>query len=128
MSVTRCVAVLAILLGLVSRTVMAANAATPQIWFSIGGMGKPTPAPSWVTLFFQADAPWPEFMNHVHVVGIPTQVLARISDEDLAKVVARLKEKHVELGVEMLAQVLPERREDAIGLPLLRFNLPGFMP
>jgi hypothetical protein len=104
MSVTRCVAVLAILLSLVSRGAIAANPAMPQIWLSIGGMGNPTPAPSWVTLFFEPNAPWPEFMNHVRVVGILTQVLQRISDENLAKVVARLKEKHVALGVEMLAQ------------------------
>lgn len=43
-------------------------------------------------------------MNHVRVVGILTQVLQRIPDDDLAKVVARLKQKHIGLGVEMLAQ------------------------
>jgi hypothetical protein len=100
----RFLVVLAMGFCLATRGVVVASAATPQIWFSIGGLGKPTPAPSWQTLFFQPAAPWPEFMNHVRVVGILTQVLQRISDEDLAKVVARLNEKHVGLGVEMLAQ------------------------
>jgi hypothetical protein len=101
---TRCAAVVAVLFCLATRSVMAANAPLPQIWFSIGGFGKPGPAPSWVTLFFQPDAPWPEFMTHVRVVGFLTQVLQRIPDDDLAKVVARLKERHVAFGVEMLAQ------------------------
>jgi hypothetical protein len=43
-------------------------------------------------------------MDHVTVVGILTQVLVKMSDADLAKVAARLKEKHVALGIEMLAQ------------------------
>src|SRR5579864_5508457 len=81
-----------------------AAAPLPQIWFSLGGQGKPETYQSWDTLFYQADAPWPEFMNHVTAVGILTQVLAQISDDNLAKVVAKLKQKHVALGLEMLAQ------------------------
>jgi hypothetical protein len=80
------------------------SAPLPQIWFSIGGQGKPETYQSWDTLFYQPDAPWPEFMNHVTAVGILTQVLAQISDGNLAKVVAKLKQKHIALGVEMLAQ------------------------
>ena len=83
---------------------LAANAPMPQIWLSLGGQGKPIPSQSWNILFYQPDAPWPEFMNHVTTVGILTQVLEQISDANLAKVVARLKEKHVAIGIEMLAQ------------------------
>lgn len=82
----------------------AASAPQPQIWFHIGGMGKPETYQSWNTLFFDPDAPWPEIMNHVKVIGILTQVLHDISDDNLAKVVARLKQKHIALGIEMLAQ------------------------
>lgn len=104
MKITKCVAVFATVLCLATRGVMAANAPVPQIWFSFGGLGRPVPAPSWQTLFLRPDASWPEFMNRVRVIGFLTQVLQRISDDDLAKVVARLKEKHVGFGIEMLAQ------------------------
>ncbi len=86
------------------RAATAASAPLPQIWFSIGGQGKPETYQSWDTLFYQPDAPWPEFMSHVKAVGILTQVLAQISDDNLAKVVAKLKQKHIALGIEMLAQ------------------------
>jgi hypothetical protein len=88
-----------------SGEVLSAGTAVPKIWFSLGGQGKPPESnKSWDILFYQPDAPWPEFMNHVQTVGMLTQVLERISDANLAKIVARLKEKHVALGVEMLAQ------------------------
>jgi hypothetical protein len=77
---------------------------TPQVWFHLGGQGKPQTNQSWDILFYQPDAQWPEFMNHVTAVGILTQALAQISDDNLAKVVARLKQKHIGLGIEMLAQ------------------------
>ena len=76
----------------------------PQIWFSLGGQGKPATYQSWDTLFYEPDASWPEFMTHVQAVGVLTQVLAQISDANLAKVVARLRQKHIALGIEMLAQ------------------------
>ncbi|MBV8919849.1 hypothetical protein [Bradyrhizobium sp.] len=85
-------------------TAAGPSAPTPQIWFSMGALTSPAGHQSWDTLFYNPDAPWPEFMNHLHVVGILTQALLKISDEDLAKVVVRLKQKHVALGIEMLAQ------------------------
>jgi hypothetical protein len=88
-----------------SHAVVGADAPIPQIWFSLGGQGNPPETnKSWDILFYQSDAPWPEFMNHVQTVGMLTQVLAKISDANLAKIVARLKEKHIGLGVEILAQ------------------------
>jgi hypothetical protein len=33
-------------------------------------------------LFYQPDAPWPEFMDHVKAVGILTQALVQISDDN----------------------------------------------
>jgi hypothetical protein len=94
---------------LAGSTAMAAappstSTSMPQIWFSLGGQGKPATYQSWDTLFYEPDAPWPEFMDHVRTIGVLTQVLAQISDAGLAKVVARLKEKRIGLGVEMLAQ------------------------
>jgi hypothetical protein len=84
---------------------LSAGAPVPQIWLSLGGQGQPPESnKSWYVLFYQPDAPWPEFMNHVQVVGMLTQVLEKISDANLAKIVARLREKHIALGVEMLAQ------------------------
>ena len=41
------------------------STAMPQIWFSLGGMGKPETSQSSDTLFYHPDAPWPEFLNHV---------------------------------------------------------------
>jgi hypothetical protein len=97
----------AILTLAASHAVVGADAPVPQIWFSLGGQGNPPETnKSWDILFYQSDAQWPEFMNHVQTVGVLTQVLAKISDANLAKIVARLKEKHMGLGVEMLAQGL----------------------
>ncbi len=78
----------------------------PRIWFSMGGLSTPGQPGhrSWETLYLKSDGAWPPFMDHVTVVSILTQVLVKIPDEDLAKVVARLKEMHVALGIEMLAQ------------------------
>lgn len=93
--------------GVLSTTLQAATAANappPKIWFSIGGLASPAAHQSWDTLFYEADAPWPEFMSHVQVVGILTQDLVKLSDADLAKVAAKLKQKHIALGLEMLAQ------------------------
>jgi hypothetical protein len=95
----------AILTLAVPHAVLGAGAPVPQIWFSLGGQGQPPESnKSWDVLFYQPDAPWPEFMNHVQTVGMLTQVLAKIFDANLAKIVARLNEKHIALGVEMLAQ------------------------
>ncbi|MBV8701060.1 hypothetical protein [Bradyrhizobium sp.] len=87
-----------------SHVVLFANTSAPKIWFSMGAISSPAGHESWDTLFYKPDAPWPEFMNHVQVVGILTQALLKIPDTELAKVAARLKEKHIALGVEMLAQ------------------------
>ncbi len=100
---------LVLIVLLAGSTVMAAappstRASMPQIWLSLGGQGKPASYQSWDTLFYEPDAPWPEFMDHVRTVGVLTQVLAQISAADLGKVVARLKQKHIALGIEMLAQ------------------------
>jgi hypothetical protein len=78
----------------------------PKVWFSMGGWGQiPSPGHhSWEVLYLQPNGTWPGFMDHVTVVGILTQVLVKMPDADLAKVAARLKEKHVALGIEMLAQ------------------------
>jgi hypothetical protein len=82
----------------------APGAPTPQIWFNLNGFGKPETYQGWDILFYRPDAPWPEFMNHVTTVGMTTQVLYAIPGDNLAKVVARLKQKHIVLGTEMLAQ------------------------
>jgi hypothetical protein len=94
--------VVALLFG--NQTATAADASVPQIWFSMGAISSPAGHHSWELLFYQPDVPWPAYMDHVTAVGILTQALVKIPDADLAKVVARLKEKHVALGVEMLVQ------------------------
>jgi hypothetical protein len=94
-----------IFLFVTNQHAMASDrASTPQIWFSMGGISSPAGHHSWEVLFYQPNSPWPPVMDHVTAVGILTQALVKIPDADLAKVVARLKEKHVALGVEMLAQ------------------------
>jgi hypothetical protein len=76
----------------------------PKIWFSMGAISSPAGHHSWELLFYRPDAPWPAHMDHVTVVGILTQALLKIPDAELTKVAARLKEKHMALGIEMLAQ------------------------
>ncbi len=76
----------------------------PKIWFSMGAISSPAGHHSWELLFYRPDAPWPAYMGHVTVVGILTQALLKIPDAELTKVAARLKEKHIALGIEMLAQ------------------------
>jgi hypothetical protein len=87
-----------------TQKVSTPEISTPEIWFNMGAISTPEGHHSWELLYYQPDAPWPAFMDHVKVVGMITQALVRIPDADLAKVAARLKEKHVALGVEMLAQ------------------------
>jgi hypothetical protein len=72
----------------------------------MGGWGQiPSPGHhSWETLYFDPNGTWPAFMDHVKVVSILTQVFVKMSDAELAKVAARLKEKHIALGIEMLPQ------------------------
>jgi hypothetical protein len=82
----------------------AAPSPTPQIWFPMGAISSPAGHQSWEVLYEQPDAPWPAFMDHVKVVSMLTQALAKIPDAELAQVAARLKQKHIALGVEMLAQ------------------------
>lgn len=81
-----------------------ARSETPQIWFSMGALTSPAGHHSWELLFDTPDAPWPQALSHVKVIGVLTQALVKISDDELAKVVARLKQQHVALGIEMLAQ------------------------
>jgi hypothetical protein len=64
------------------RTGGHAGRPTPQIRFSLGGQGKPETFENWNMLFYQPDAPWPEFMDHVKAVGILTQALVQISDDN----------------------------------------------
>jgi hypothetical protein len=87
-----------------NRNANAADAAGPKIWFSMGGISSPSGHHSWELLFYQPDPVWPPYMEHVTAVGILTQALVKIPDADLAKVATRLKEKHMALGIEMLAQ------------------------
>jgi hypothetical protein len=101
----RLLSVAALCLLLTGSAMAAAPAApTPQIWFHLNGQGKPATYQSWDILFYQPNAPWPEFMSHVTTLGMTTQGPHDISDDNLAKVVARLKQKHIALGIEMLAQ------------------------
>jgi hypothetical protein len=96
-----CMTVLALVC---SGKVISSEAPPPQIWFTMGALSSPAGHHSWEILYDQPDAPWPAFMDHVKVVSMLTQALAKIPDAELAKVAARLKQKHIALGVEMLAQ------------------------
>jgi hypothetical protein len=76
----------------------------PKVWFSMGAISSPPGHHSWELLFYQPDPIWPPYMEQVTVVGILTQALLKMPDAELTKVAARLKEKHMALGIEMLAQ------------------------
>lgn len=70
----------------------------------MGAISSPAGHHSWEMLYDQPNGPWPAFMDHVKVVSILTQALVKIPDADLARVAARLKQKHIAFGLEMLAQ------------------------
>ena len=76
----------------------------PKIWFAMGAISSSPGHHSWELLLYQPDPIWPPYMEHVTVVGILTQALLKIPDAELTKVAARLKQKHMALGIEMLAQ------------------------
>ncbi|MFK0165324.1 hypothetical protein [Rhizobium sp. NPDC090279] len=82
----------------------AGNHPIPQIWFNMGAISTPVGHHSWDLLYYQPNPEWPSFMGRVKVVGMITQALVKIPDADLAKMAARLKQEHVALGIEMLAQ------------------------
>jgi hypothetical protein len=100
-----CLAALALSAGSTHAFAQASpRTATPQIWFSMGALTSPAGHQSWDSMFYQPNASWPEPLTHVRVIGVLTQALVKIPDSDLAKVVARLKEQHIALGIEMLSQ------------------------
>jgi hypothetical protein len=76
----------------------------PKVWFAMGAISSSPGHHSWELLFYQPDPIWPPYMEHVTVIGILTQALLKIPDAELTKVAARLKEKRMALGIEMLAQ------------------------
>lgn len=88
-----------------NQTAIAADSATPQIWFNLtnynmpGGVEGPQ---GWNKLFVESNAPWPEFMNHVQVVA--AAAIQQVPDDVLAKMFAKLKEKHIAFAIESLAQ------------------------
>src|SRR6266480_5342930 len=80
---------------LVSSGSAQAESATPQIWFNLTNYNKPGPVDGpqgWNKLFVDSNTPWPEFMNHVQVVA--SAGIRQVPDEVLAKMFAKLKEKH----------------------------------
>jgi hypothetical protein len=83
----------------------AANAAAPQIWFNMtnynmpGGVDGPQ---GWRKLFSDPNSPWPGFMDHVQVVAAAG--IMQVPDDVLAKMFAKLKQKHIPFAIESLAQ------------------------
>lgn len=71
----------------------------PKVWFAMGAISSPAGHHSWELLFYQPHPIWPPYMEHVTIIGILTQALVKIPDADLAKVAARLKEKHMALDI-----------------------------
>jgi hypothetical protein len=57
-----------------------------------------------VLLYFQPRPAWPDALTNVAVMGVLTQALVKIPEPELTQVAARLKERNIGLGVEMLAQ------------------------
>ena len=54
---------------------------------------------------WNAAAPqWRDAARHVNVVAFSTQFMQAVSDDDLATIVRHLREKHIALGIEALAQ------------------------
>jgi hypothetical protein len=98
--------VLACGVALIAPSAVAAGPAQPlpQIWFSMGALSTDAGHHSWETLYYEAKPQWPASLGQVKVIGILTQALVKIPDAELAKVVAELKQRHVALGIEMLAQ------------------------
>ena len=82
----------------------AADASRPQIWFGMPGVQMNKGAAGWDRIFFQPDAPWPKTLDHVQVIGATAGALGKLSDDQLARVVAILQQHHIGLAVSVLAQ------------------------
>src|SRR6516225_4692011 len=93
---------------LTPRAEAQTGASGHEIWFHVSPINVARSQEArqywWDPLFFRADAPWPESMNHVKVISVATQAMNQISDEDLAKVAQRLNQHHVGLSLGLLAQ------------------------
>ena len=82
----------------------AAGAGDTQIWFGMGALTSPAGHHSWELLYYQPNPAWPDALTKVAVMGVLTQALVKIPEPELTQFAARLKEKNIGLGVEMLAQ------------------------
>jgi hypothetical protein len=90
---------------IVNQNTEGAEATTPQIWFNMTNyeMANGVDGPQgWNKLFVDSSEPWPDFMNHVQVVAAAG--IAKIPDDVLSKTFAKLKQKHIQFGIESLAQ------------------------
>jgi hypothetical protein len=94
---------LSISLGCVG-VIRAAGAEDTQIWFGMGALTSRAGHHSWELLYYQQNPAWPDALTKVAVMGVLTQALVKIPDPELIQFAARLKEKNIGLGVEMLAQ------------------------
>src|SRR5262245_26303442 len=82
----------------------SARAGDTQIWFGMGALTSPAGRHSWELLYYQPKPAWPDALTKVAVMGVLTQTLVKIPEPELTQFAARLKEKNIGLGVEMLAQ------------------------
>jgi hypothetical protein len=101
----RAIVVLPLSIGLgCVGVVRAAGAEDTHIWFGMGALTSPAGHHSWELLYYQPKPAWPDALTKVTVIGVLTQALVKIPDPELTQFSARLKEKNIGLGVEMLAQ------------------------
>ena len=96
----------------------AAAGSTPEVWFFLRGdyitkMHGVDSQQGWQRLA-EANQPWPDFMDHVQVLAVNGGVL-QVPDELLAKVFARLKQKSIAFGMEVLAQNWAGEADDRCG-------------
>jgi hypothetical protein len=82
----------------------SARAGDTQIWFGMGALTSPAGRHSWELLYHQPHPAWPDALAKVTIMGVLTQALVKIPEPELTQFAARLKEKNIGLGVEMLAQ------------------------
>jgi hypothetical protein len=82
----------------------SASAEDTRIWFGMGALTSPAGRHSWELLYRQPHPAWPDALTKVAVMGVLTQALVKIPEPEMTQFAARLKEKNIGLGVEMLAQ------------------------
>jgi hypothetical protein len=102
----------------------AANAATPEIWFSPRS-GADNAVPDYMELF-RPEAPWVSAASHVTVLSVPESLVMQRPDNELQQMFADLARRHIKLGLAMSPlEGRPSAEAPQCGVGVEAFSAPG---